>query len=285
MIIDKIIKSLLTISVSLTSFSAFSASISLGTANGIRIAVDKTFIPVDIDDYQQYKEVKLKINAIKKISNEFNVGDYGEGVIWIDCKNKARINKAYKFFNSDGSLKEKQINAGDTPSSFLEKNESNSYLHNLCQNISNLSQHQFLTRNSKNIDDYEGFDDISHIKSPTMSRKEYQQTLYDMNKKISALVSHRSRLHSGRDPENPDIITKVTKENILANTKKDFELTCKKLKLLNQQKKFILDQDFYTKDLDLVPILESLRNERIRVREKSDSIKEKGGKADICLDM
>lgn len=285
MIIDKIIKSLLTISVSLTSFSAFSASISLGTANGIRIAVDKTFVPVDIDDYQQYKEVKLKINAIKKISNEFNVGDYGEGVIWIDCKNKARINKAYKFFNSDGSLKEKQINAGDTPSSFLEKNESNSYLHNLCQNISNLSQHQFLTRNSKNIDDYEGFDDISHIKSPTMSRKEYQQTLYDMNKKISALVSHRSRLHSGRDPENPDIITKVTKENILANTKKDFELTCKKLKLLNQQKKFILDQDFYTKDLDLVPILESLRNERIRVREKSDSIKEKGGKADICLDM
>ena len=285
MIIDKIIKSLLTISVSLTSFSAFSASISLGTANGIRIAVDKTFVPVDIDDYQQYKEVKLKINAIKKISNEFNVGDYGEGVIWIDCKNKARINKAYKFFNSDGSLKEKQINAGDTPSSFLEKNESNSYLHNLCQNISNLSQHQFLTRNSKNIDDYEGFDDISHIKSPTMSRKEYQQTLYDMNKKISALVSHRSRLHSGRDPENPDIITKVTKENILANTKKDFELTCKKLKLLNQQKKFILDQNFYTKDLDLVPILESLRNERIRVREKSDSIKEKGGKADICLDM
>lgn len=285
MIIDKIIKSLLTISVSLTSFSAFSASISLGTANGIRIAVDKTFIPVDIDDYQQYKEVKLKINAIKKTSNELNVGDYGEGVIWIDCKNKARINKAYKFFNSDGSLKEKQINAGDTPSSFLEKNESNSYLHNLCQNISNLSQHQFLTRNSKNIDDYEGFDDISHIKSPTMSRKEYQQTLYDMNKKISALVSHRSRLHSGRDPENPDIITKVTKENILANTKKDFELTCKKLKLLNQQKKFILDQDFYTKDLDLVPILESLRNERIRVRKKSDSIKEKGGKADICLDM
>ena len=285
MIIDKIIKSLLTISVSLTSFSAFSASISLGTANGIRIAVDKTFVPVDIDDYQQYKEVKLKINAIKKISNEFNVGDYGEGVIWIDCKNKARINKAYKFFNSDGSLKEKQINAGDTPSSFLEKNESNSYLHNLCQNISNLNQHQSLTRNSKNIDDYEGFDDISHIKSPTMSRKEYQQTLYDMNKKISALVSHRSRLHSGRDPENPDIITKVTKENILANTKKDFELTCKKLKLLNQQKKFILDQDFYTKDLDLVPILESLRNERIRVREKSDSIKEKGGKADICLDM
>ncbi len=285
MIIDKIIKSLLTISVSLTSFSAFSASISLGTANGIRIAVDKTFIPVDIDDYQQYKEVKLKINAIKKTSNELNVGDYGEGVIWIDCKNKARINKAYKFFNSDGSLKEKQINAGDTPSSFLEKNESNSYLHNLCQNISNLSQHQFLTRNSKNIDDYEGFDDISHIKSPTMSRKEYQQTLYDMNKKISALVSHRSRLHSGRDPENPDIITKVTKENILANTKKDFELTCKKLKLLNQQKKFILDQDFYTKDLDLVPILESLRNERIRVREKGESIKEKGGKADICLDM
>ena len=285
MIIDKIIKSLLTISVSLTSFSAFSASISLGTANGIRIAVDKTFVPVDIDDYQQYKEVKLKINAIKKISNEFNVGDYGEGVIWIDCKNKARINKAYKFFNSDGSLKEKQINAGDTPSSFLEKNESNSYLHNLCQNISNLNQHQSLTRNSKNIDDYEGFDDISHIKSPTMSRKEYQQTLYDMNKKISALVSHRSRLHSGRDPENPDIITKVTKENILANTKKDFELTCKKLKLLNQQKKFILDQNFYTKDLDLVPILESLRNERIRVREKSDSIKEKGGKADICLDM
>ena len=68
MIIDKIIKSLLTISVSLTSFSAFSASISLGTANGIRIAVDKTFVPVDIDDYQQYKEVKLKINAIKKIS-------------------------------------------------------------------------------------------------------------------------------------------------------------------------------------------------------------------------
>ena len=285
MIIDKIIKSLLTISVSLTSFSAFSASISLGTANGIRIAVDKTFIPVDIDDYQQYKEVKLKINAIKKTSNELNVGDYGEGVIWIDCKNKARINKAYKFFNSDGSLKEKQINAGDTPSSFLEKNESNSYLHNLCQNISNLNQHQSLTRNSKNIDDYEGFDDISHIKSPTMSRKEYQQTLYDMNKKISALVSHRSRLHSGRDPENPDIITKVTKENILANTKKDFELTCKKLKLLNQQKKFILDQDFYTKDLDLVPILESLRNERIRVRKKSDSIKEKGGKADICLDM
>ena len=285
MIIDKIIKSLLTISVSLTSFSAFSASISLGTANGIRIAVDKTFIPVDIDDYQQYKEVKLKINAIKKTSNELNVGDYGEGVIWIDCKNKARINKAYKFFNSDGSLKEKQINAGDTPSSFLEKNESNSYLHNLCQNISNLNQHQSLTRNSKNIDDYEGFDDISHIKSPTMSRKEYQQTLYDMNKKISALVSHRSRLHSGRDPENPDIITKVTKENILANTKKDFELTCKKLKLLNQQKKFILDQNFYTKDLDLVPILESLRNERIRVREKSDSIKEKGGKADICLDM
>lgn len=283
--IDKIIRSLLTISVSLTSFSAFSASISLGTANGSRIAVDKTFVPVDIDDYQQYKEVKLKINAIKKTSNELNVGDYGEGVIWIDCKNKARINKAYKFFNSDGSLKEKQINAGDTPSSFLEKNESNSYLHNLCQNISNLSQHQFLTRNSKNIDDYEGFDDISHIKSPTMSRKEYQQTLYDMNKKISALVSHRSRLHSGRDPENPDIITKVTKENILANTKKDFELTCKKLKLLNQQKKFILDQDFYTKDLDLVPILESLRNERIRVREKSDSIKEKGGKADICLDM
>ena len=285
MIIDKIIKSLLTISVSLTSFSAFSASISLGTANGIRIAVDKTFVPVDIDDYQQYKEVKLKINAIKKTSNELNVGDYGEGVIWIDCKNKARINKAYKFFNSDGSLKEKQINAGDTPSSFLEKNESNSYLHNLCQNISNLSQHQSLTRNSKNIDDYEGFADIPHIKSPTMSRKEYQQTLYDMNKKISALVSHRSRLHSGRDPENPDIITKVTKENILANTKKDFELTCKKLKLLNQQKKFILDQDFYTKDLDLVPILESLRNERIRVREKSDSIKEKGGKADICLDM
>ena len=285
MIIDKIIKSLLTISVSLTSFSAFSASISLGTANGIRIAVDKTFVPVDIDDYQQYKEVKLKINAIKKISNEFNVGDYGEGVIWIDCKNKARINKAYKFFNSDGSLKEKQINAGDTPSSFLEKNESNSYLHNLCQNISNLNQHQSLTRNSKNIDDYEGFDDISHIKSPTMSRKEYQQTLYDMNKKISALVSHRSRLHSGRDPENPDIITKVTKENILANTKKDFELTCKKLKLLNQQKKFILDQNFYTKDLDLVPILESLRNERIRVREKGESIKEKGGKADICLDM
>ena len=285
MIIDKIIKSLLTISVSLTSFSAFSASISLGTANGIRIAVDKTFVPVDIDDYQQYKEVKLKINAIKKTSNELNVGDYGEGVIWIDCKNKARINKAYKFFNSDGSLKEKQINAGDTPSSFLEKNESNSYLHNLCQNISNLNQHQSLTRNSKNIDDYEGFDDISHIKSPTMSRKEYQQTLYDMNKKISALVSHRSRLHSGRDPENPDIITKVTKENILANTKKDFELTCKKLKLLNQQKKFILDQNFYTKDLDLVPILESLRNERIRVREKSDSIKEKGGKADICLDM
>jgi len=222
LIIDKIIKSLLTISVSLTSFSAFSASISLGTANGIRIAVDKTFVPVDIDDYQQYKEVKLKINAIKKISNEFNVGDYGEGVIWIDCKNKARINKAYKFFNSDGSLKEKQINAGDTPSSFLEKNESNSYLHNLCQNISNLSQHQSLTRNSKNIDDYEGFADIPHIKSPTMSRKEYQQTLYDMNKKISALVSHRSRLHSGRDPENPDIITKVTKENILANTKKDF---------------------------------------------------------------
>ena len=285
MIIDKIIKSLLTISVSLTSFSAFSASISLGTANGIRIAVDKTFVPVDIDDYQQYKEVKLKINAIKKTSNELNVGDYGEGVIWIDCKNKARINKAYKFFNSDGSLKEKQINAGDTPSSFLEKNESNSYLHNLCQNISNLNQHQSLTRNSKNIDDYEGFDDISHIKSPTMSRKEYQQTLYDMNKKISSLVSHRSRLHSGRDPENPDIITKVTKENILANTKKDFELTCKKLKLLNQQKKFILDQNFYTKDLDLVPILESLRNERIRVRKKSDSIKEKGGKADICLDM
>ena len=285
MIIDKIIKSLLTISVSLTSFSAFSASISLGTANGIRIAVDKTFVPVDIDDYQQYKEVKLKINAIKKISNEFNVGDYGEGVIWIDCKNKARINKAYKFFNSDGSLKEKQINAGDTPSSFLEKNESNSYLHNLCQNISNLNQHQSLTRNSKKNDQYEGFAHIPHNKSPTMSRKEYQQTLYDMNKKISALVSHRSRLHSGRDPENPDIITKVTKENILANTKKDFELTCKKLKLLNQQKKFILDQNFYTKDLDLVPILESLRNERIRVRKKSDSIKEKGGKADICLDM
>ena len=87
MIIDKIIKSLLTISVSLTSFSAFSASISLGTANGIRIAVDKTFVPVDIDDYQQYKEVKLKINVTKTTNNGLNVGDYGEGVIWIDCKN------------------------------------------------------------------------------------------------------------------------------------------------------------------------------------------------------
>jgi hypothetical protein len=109
---------------------------------------------VDIDDYQQYKEVKLKINAIKKISNEFNVGDYGEGVIWIDCKNKVQISKSYSSFNSNGSLKEKTIHAGETPSSFLEKNESNSYLHNLCQNSSALISHPSLVRDSTNINEY-----------------------------------------------------------------------------------------------------------------------------------
>lgn len=285
MIIDKIIKSLLTISVSLTSFSAFSASISLGSVQGIKLIADTTFIPVNIDGYQQYKEIKIKTNVTKTTNNGLNVGEYGEEILWIDCKNKAAISKFSLLHNPDGSIKKEQIHASDQPFSFVEKNEKNNPLNNLCQNSSALTSHPSLVRNLKNIEEYQSIKKYTDGKPSTMSRKEYQQTLYDMNKKISALVSHRSRLHSGRDPENPDIITKVTKENILANTKKDFELTCKKLKLLNQQKKFILDQDFYTKDLDLVPILESLRNERIRVREKGESIKEKGGKADICLDM
>lgn len=285
MIIAKIIRSLLTISVSLTSFSAFSASISLGTVNGIHYTADTTFVPVDIDNYRQYKEVKLKGNAIKKISNKINAGDYGEGVIWIDCKNKVQISKSYLSFNSNGSLKEKTIHAGETPYSFIEKNENNSPLNNLCQNSSALISHPSLVRDSTNINEYHEPNEKTDKKISAMSQKEYQKNIRNMDKNMAALTSHRSRLHSGRDPENPDIITKVTKENILANTKKDLELTCKKIKLLNQKKRFILDQDFYTKDLDLVPVFESLRNNRIRVTEKSNSIRAKGGQPDICLDM
>ena len=283
MIIDKIIKSLLTISVSLTSFSAFSASISLGSVQGIKLIADTTFIPVNIDGYQQYKEIKIKTNVTKTTNNGLNVGEYGEEILWIDCKNKAAISKFSLLHNPDGSIKKEQIHASDQPFSFVEKNEKNNPLNNLCQNSSALTSHPYLVRNLKNIEEYHSFKKVGDEKPSTMSRKEYQQTLYDMNKKISALVSHRSRLHSGRDPENPDIITTATKANLLANTEKDFELTCKKIKLLNEQKQFILDQNSFTRDLDLVPVFETLRNERIRIMKKGNSIRAQAGNVDICL--
>lgn len=286
MIIDKIIRSLLTISISLTSFSTFSGAISLGSVKGVKAMADTTFIPVNIDGYQQYKEIKLKINITNTANNGFNVGEYGEGVYWIDCKNKLSILRFTLIFNPDGSLQEERIQSANTkPESFLEKNERNSFLNNLCQNSLALIPHPSLIRSLKNIDEYKYIALKKEKNISVKSQKEYKQNIRDIDNKMAKISSHRSRLHSGRDPENPDILTKVTKENTLAVIKKDFELTCEKLKLLNQQKKFIFDQDFYTKDFDLVPVFETLRNERIRAREMSEAIKTKGGKADICLDM
>lgn len=277
---------LLTISVSLTSFSAFSAWVDIGTYAGIKYLADTKFLPISINGYQQYKEVKIKGSAIDSSADVLfeEIGESVELITWIDCKNQKYIIKARSFFNRDGSLK--QVSQPDNRemsiTGLTERN--NSPLPYLCKNSTLLKQHPSLIRDSMDSIDLMNQRTVEPIKqkTPQMSKMEYNQILQNMDKKASALSSHRSRLHPSRDPENPDILRKDTPANRLAINKKELELTCQKIKILKEQERFVMEQNFYSKHSDLVPIIYTLKSERIRVVNLVDFIKSKGVKANIC---
>lgn len=243
---------------------------------------DTTYIPININGYQNYKEVKVKMKALET-TNMVQSGESAEIITWLDCKNQKYILKAFSIFNRDGSFKE-EMHVSDTPISLLEAGKKDGPMAYLCKSNVSLKKHPSLTRDST-----EAIDLIDQRKAkkvnqtaPQMSKMEYRQVIQNMDKKMAELSSHRSRLHTSRDPENPDIIRKDTPENRLAISKKSLELTCKKIKILKEQESFVNEQNFSTKNLDLVPIVNTRISEMGRVENLIASIKAKGAKADRC---
>lgn len=282
MILKKATRFLLTISVSLTSFSVFSAWIDIGSHEGIKYTADTTYIPINIDGYQHYKEVKVKMKAFET-THSFQSGESTEVITWLDCKNQTYITKAVLIYNRDSSFKE-ALYVSDRPISLLEKNKQNNPIAYLCKSNVSLKQHPSLTRDSIESIDLMIQKEARKVNqtAPQMSKMEYRQVIQNMDKKMAELSSHRSRLHPSRDPENPDIIRKDTPENRLATSKKALELTCKKIKILKEQESFVKEQNFSTKNLDLVPIVNTRISEMGRVEDLIASIKAKGAKADRC---
>jgi len=278
---NKIIKLLFVTSLYCSSFNTFSAWIPIGISKNVELMLDTNSIaPIHIEGYENYKEVKLKGNVIK--TDHFgSIGEYVTSTIWINCKDTTMIQKSVLIFNKNGSLKE-QENTRQNPTSFDTASDNHPFK-TLCKDSSTLTPTKKAI--TKETLEYKQTNANLETKTPQMSEREYQKTIQDMDKKIAAALSHRSRLHSGRDPENPDIITKVTKENILANTKKDLELTCKRLKLLREKEQFIRDQNFTIGQIQLVSVYQSMQSDRQRVHKKIDSIKAQGGKADMCSTM
>lgn len=283
MILNKATRLLLTISVSLISFSTSSAWIDLGSHDGIRSMGDTRYIPINIIGYEQYKEINIKMKAFEKTYN-FQSGEHAEIIFWVDCKNQKYITKAISVFNRDNSFKG-IIQVGDRPKSLLSKSEEYNPITYLCKNSVLLKRHPSLTRDSTDSivlmnQRQEAFGTVNQT-APQMSQIEYRQVIQNMDKKIAKLSSHRSRLHPSRDPENPDILRQDTPANRLSINKKELELTCQKIKILKEQERLVVEQNV-SKQSDLVPITYTLKSERIRVQNLVDLIRSKGVKANFC---
>lgn len=115
-----------------------------------------------------------------------------------------------------------------------------------------------------------------------MESREYRIYGEKMEKQISALSSHRSRLHPQRDPENTDRIVERSKKNQIAMFKKDIELTCKKIKLMDEHRVVVEQHNYRDKIFILPSYKKTIEFEFRRIDDTQRQLKLLGAQAPKC---